>query len=87
MTTLQYAIQARGLDELREIRKLKRRLRHQLDPHSHYYFATTKVKHLAFWKAPTENLIHTLRVTVELNSTALYGSAWTQGNHLVGEMP
>jgi hypothetical protein len=39
MTTLQYAIQARGLDEIREIRKLERRLRHQLDPHGHYYWA------------------------------------------------
>jgi hypothetical protein len=87
MTTLQHAIQARGLDEIREIYKLKRRLRHQLDPHGHYYFATTKVKHLAFWQAPTESLIDSLRVAVELNSTVLYVSAWTQANHLVGEMP
>ena len=87
MTTLQHAIRARGLDEACEIRDLKRRLRHQLDLHGHYYFATTQVKHLTSWQASTECLIDSLRAAVEVNSTVLYVRAWIKANDLMGEMP
>jgi hypothetical protein len=79
MTTLQYAIQARGLDELREIRKLKRRLQHQLDPHSHYYWANSRQL------SPANRAL--LQKAAINNDVCVYCHTWSRLNHLVGEMP
>jgi hypothetical protein len=78
MTNLQHAIQARGLDELREIRNLKRRLHHQLDPHGHYYWANSRQL------SPANRAL--LQNAAINNDVRVYCHTWSRLNHLVGEM-